>query len=153
MKAIVASRRADHEKWLREDPPRVIDSNGRPVREGMRPAPEWARGGALLGMGSSPGVARGRVRIVHDPSDGVRLAPGDILVAPYTDPAWTPLFVSVEAVVVEIGSLLSHASIVARELGIPSVVSLAGATRLLVEGEEVEVDGTRGTVRRIARMG
>jgi pyruvate,water dikinase len=70
-----------------------------------------------------------------------------VLVAPFTDPAWTPLFVPAAAVVVETGSLLSHASIVARELGLPSVVAVAGATRLLRDGQQVEVDGTHGRVR------
>jgi rifampicin phosphotransferase len=87
------------------------------------------------------------VRVLLDPSGGFDLRPGEILVAPFTDPAWTPLFVAAAAVVVETGSLLSHASIVARELGRPSVVAVPGVTRLLRDGQQVEVDGTRGLVR------
>jgi rifampicin phosphotransferase len=143
-------RRAEHTRWHAEDAPRIIDARGRPVREGLR-RPAAIRDGVLAGVGTSPGVARGPVRIVLDPTDGVRLRRGDVLVAPFTDPAWTPLFFSSAAVVVEVGSLLSHASIVAREVGIPSVVGLAGASRSLREGESVEVDGTRGTVRLLAR--
>jgi pyruvate,water dikinase len=88
---------------------------------------------------------------VRDPGAGARLDPGDVLVAPYTDPAWTPLFAGAAAVVVEVGSLLSHASIVARELGIPSVVAVAGATTALHDGDVVDVDGHAGTVRKLAQ--
>jgi phosphohistidine swiveling domain-containing protein len=149
LKGRVASRRADYERWQREDPPRLIDGKGRPVQEARAPT-AGVHDGVFWGIGSSPGLAKGRVRLVRDPTDGARLDPGAILVAPYTDPAWTPLFLSAGAVVVETGSLLSHASIVARELGIPSVVALSGATRHFTEGEEVEVDGTHGSVRRMA---
>jgi pyruvate,water dikinase len=143
----VAVRRSDHDRWQRADAPRVIDARERPVLEGM-PSEAEAEPGVLAGVGSSPGLARGRVRVVRDPSSGLRLRPGEVLVAPYTDPAWTPLFLTAAAVVVEVGSLLSHASIVARELGLPSVVAVPGATEALRDGDEVEVDGTRGTVRR-----
>jgi pyruvate,water dikinase len=149
-RTVVAQRRSDHARWQREDAPRVIDGRGRPIREGLRRLrPPDADPSLLVGLGSSPGRARGRVRHVPDPACGVSLQPGEVLVAPYTDPAWTPLFVPAAAVVVEIGSLLSHASIVAREMGIPSVVALRGASSQLRDGELVEVDGTRGTVRRL----
>lgn len=147
---LVAQRRADHLRWQHEDAPRIIDARGRPVREGLRRIrPAHADPRVLVGVGSSPGLARGRVRVVRDPSAGVSLLPGEVLVAPYTDPAWTPLFVPAAAVVVEIGSLLSHASIVAREMGIPSVVAVPRATEALADGELVEVDGTAGLVRRL----
>ncbi len=83
----------------------------------------------LKGDGGSPGIVRGRARIVLDPADARGLKPGDILVAPLTDPAWTPLFLPAAAVVVNVGALMSHAVIVSRELGIPCVVAIAGATR------------------------
>jgi pyruvate,water dikinase len=129
--------------------------------EGTIPDPStWsARGAAassstdgdeLVGIGAASGVARGRVRIVTDPADPRGLEPGEVLVAPLTDPAWTPLFLAAVAVVVDVGALQSHAAIVARELGIPAVVSVAGATSRLADGDLVEVDGNRGTVRRIA---
>jgi pyruvate,water dikinase len=89
------------------------------------------------------------VRVILDPAAGFELRPGEVLVAPFTDPAWTPLFVTAAAVVVETGSVLSHASIVARELGLPSVVAVPGACSLLLDGQVVEVDGTRGHVRLI----
>ncbi|HAQ24283.1 MAG TPA: phosphoenolpyruvate-utilizing protein, partial [Acidimicrobiaceae bacterium] len=75
------------------------------------------------------------------------LGPGDVLVAPITDPSWTPLFVPVEAVVVDTGGQMSHAVIVSRELGLPCVVSVTGATATIADGTLLEVDGTAGTVR------
>lgn len=100
----------------------------------------------LHGLGVCPGVARGAVRVVHDPSDPRALEPDDILVAPITDPAWTPLFLAVRGVVVEVGAQQSHAAIVARELGIPAVVGVTDATARLRDGQLVEVDGSTGTV-------
>ena len=91
-------------------------------------------------------MARGRARIVMDPADALNLEPGDVLVAPLTDPAWTPLFLPAAAVVVNVGALMSHAIIVSRELGIPCVVAVEGATERIPEGAMVEVDGTAGTV-------
>jgi rifampicin phosphotransferase len=143
----VARRREEHRRQKAQDPPRLIDARRRPIREMLRAAPPAVRDNELRGIASSPGVVRGRVRVVLDPSLGFELHPGEVLVAPFTDPAWTPLFVTAAAVVVETGSLLSHASIVARELGLPSVVAVPHATRLLADGQEVEVDGTHGLVR------
>jgi pyruvate,water dikinase len=100
----------------------------------------------LKGIAGCPGVARGRARVVLDPSDPRGLGPGEILVAPITDPSWTPLFVPADGVIVEVGAQMSHAVIVSRELGIPAVVSVTGATQALRDGALVEVDGDRGTV-------
>jgi len=86
------------------------------------------------------------VRVVHDPSEPGDIAPEDILVARYTDPSWTPLFSAVSGVVVEVGATVSHAVIVARELGVPCVTSVTDATRKLADGALVEVDGGAGTV-------
>jgi pyruvate,water dikinase len=103
----------------------------------------------LRGIAASPGQARGRVRIIRDPAASLEPRPGSILVATCADAAWTPLFAVAGAVVVETGGLLCPASIIARELGIPSVIAVPGATSELREGEQVEVDGTNGTVARI----
>lgn len=100
----------------------------------------------LVGVGTSPGRVVGRARIVSDPTR-VDLADGDVLVAANTDPGWTPVLSAVGAVVVEEGGLLNHCSIVARELGIPAVVGVRGATRRIPEGARITVDGDRGTVR------
>jgi pyruvate,water dikinase len=106
-------------------------------------------GDEMRGLGCSPGLVRGPVRIVTDPTTET-LAPGAILVAEHTDPGWIMVFPSARGVLVERGSLLSHAAIVARELGIPAVVSLPGITRWLNDGEWVEMDGAAGVVRRVA---
>lgn len=104
--------------------------------------------GDLRGTGCCSGVVRGRARVVTDPR-GVSLEPGDILVAERTDPGWILLLSAAAGVIVEHGSLLSHAAIVSRELGLPSVVSVPGATRRLREGETIELDGAKGTIRRL----
>ncbi len=100
----------------------------------------------VQGMGGSAGVATGIARIITDPSDPKGLEPGDILVAPITDPAWTPLFVPAAGVVVDVGATMSHAVIVSRELGIPCVVSATGATSRIPDGAEIRVNGDTGTV-------
>jgi rifampicin phosphotransferase len=105
-----------------------------------------AAGTVLGGIGGSAGTATGVARIIRDPSDPGDLGPGDILVAPITDPAWTPLFVPAAGVVVDTGGTVSHAVIVCRELGIPCVVSAAGATGMIPDGALVTVDGDAGTV-------
>ena len=103
-------------------------------------------GDVLTGVPGSPGSTQGRARIVLDPSNPPDLLPGDIMVAPITDPAWTPLFLAVEAVIVNVGAQISHAVIVSRELGIPCVVSVNEATTLIPDGAILEIDGTSGEV-------
>ncbi len=103
-------------------------------------------GDVLQGVGASAGVARGRARIVHDPSSIADFEPGEVLVAPQTDPSWTPLFMVSAAVVVDVGAMASHAMIVSRELGIPCAAGVVGASRRIPDGALVEVDGSTGTV-------
>ena len=103
------------------------------------------------GVATGTGVARGRARILRHPSEGVRLVPGEILVAPSTDPGWTPLFLKAGGLVVETGGYLSHGAIVAREFALPAVVNLPGVLSALADGDEVEVNGLTGTVRLLAR--
>jgi pyruvate,water dikinase len=105
-----------------------------------------ASGSIIQGIAGCPGIARGRARIVLDAGDPGDLGPGDVLVAPITDPSWTPLFLAAEAVVVDVGATMSHAVIVSRELGIPCVVSAVGATRSILDGAEIEVNGGTGVV-------
>lgn len=109
--------------------------------------PASAVGDVLVGLPGCPGVARGRARVVLDPADPGDLGPGDVLVAPITDPSWTPLFLAAEAVIVDVGAVMSHAVIVSRELGIPCVVSVTRATTSIPDGALVEVDGNAGVVR------
>jgi pyruvate,water dikinase len=109
-----------------------------------------ATGDVRHGLACSAGVVRGIVRVVVDPRSAT-LRAGEILVAERTDPGWVMLFPAAAGLVVERGSLLSHSAIVARELGLPAVVAMAGATRWLRDGDNVELDGSRGTVTRFGR--
>ena len=107
---------------------------------------EVVGGEAVKGVPGCPGVATGIARVVLDSHDPTALAPGDILVAPITDPSWTPLFVPAAGVVVDVGAPLSHAIIVSRELGIPCVVSATDATKRIPDGATIEVNGDTGVV-------
>ncbi len=104
--------------------------------------------GRVQGLGISPGLVRGRARVLRSLSDGALLEPGDILVARATDPSWTPLFARAGGLVLELGSVLSHGAVVAREYRLPGVVNVADATHLFQDGEELTVDGTAGVVWR-----
>ena len=113
------------------------------------PSPFGASIGAadtLAGTPGSHGTATGRARIVRGPGDFTRVQPGDILVCPYTDPAWTPLLRIAAGVVTETGGVLSHAAIVARERRIPAVLGVRSATARLHDGTTITIDGTTGTV-------
>lgn len=111
---------------------------------------EKSKGVELLrGTGASRGVVVGTVKVIRGPHQFHKLNPGDVLVCPSTNPAWTPLFSMASAVVAETGSVLSHAAIVAREYGVPAVMACGYATQTLVDGERVEVDGSTGIVRRM----
>tara|TARA_B100001245_G_scaffold184624_1_gene142647 strand:+ start:31 stop:1782 length:1752 start_codon:yes stop_codon:yes gene_type:complete len=103
-------------------------------------------GDSIQGMPGCPGVSEGRARVILDSHDPTALEPGDVLVAPLTDPSWTPLFVPAAGVVVDVGAALSHAIIVSRELGIPCVVSATDATKRIPDGARVRVDGDTGVV-------
>ena len=103
-------------------------------------------GTVLHGVGASGGTATGPVRVLRSVAELSRVRPGDVLLARGTDPAWTPLFPLIAAVVTETGGMLSHAAIVAREVGIPAVLAVPEAMERLEVGAEVRVDGERGTV-------
>jgi pyruvate,water dikinase len=107
--------------------------------------------GPLRGTAVSPGAAEAPVAVLRSPDEGDRMPTGAVLVAPATDPGWTPLFARAAAVVVEIGGLFSHAATVAREYGLPAVANVEGATDLLHDGDVVRVDGSRGVVEVISR--
>jgi phosphohistidine swiveling domain-containing protein/SAM-dependent methyltransferase len=115
-----------------------------PLRSEIRPAAP-ALGTTLSGIAVSGGSASGPARVILDPSDPRGLEPGDVLVCPITDPSWTPLFLAATAVVCDAGAIQSHAAIVARELGIPAVLSVPGITAI-PDGTQLHVDGTAGTV-------
>lgn len=100
----------------------------------------------IFGQGASPGECEGIVRVIMDPAIDATVLPGEILVAPYTDPAWTPLFLTASAAVVEVGSYLSHAGTIAREYGLPCVVDAENCTTRLKTGDRIRVNGSNGTV-------
>jgi pyruvate,water dikinase len=142
-------REAYYESLFDLEPPFVTHGAPPPVGEWPKRSTSGTLaepGTTLTGIAGCPGVARGRARVVLDPTDPRGLEPGDVLVAPITDPSWTPLFVPAAAVVVDVGAQITHAVIVSRELGLPCVVSVTGATRTIPDGALVEVDGTVGTV-------
>ena len=145
----IKEREAQYELLFDLEAPFVFAGDVPPLRtwSERETEPTPVAGGTVLeGIPGCPGSATGRARVVLDPSDPTALGPGDVLIAPITDPAWTPLFVPAAAVVVDVGAQLSHAVIVSRELGIPCVVSVTGGTRLIPDGAQVTVDGTTGTV-------
>jgi len=123
--------------------PRVLLSDGRALYGDTSGEPSL--GPTLAGTPVSPGVCVGVARVVHDPRT-VQLTPGDILVCRGTDPAWTPLFLAAAGLVTEVGGLMTHGAVVAREYGIPAVVGVRDATARLRTGDRVRVDGTRGSV-------
>jgi pyruvate,water dikinase len=110
----------------------------RPHKAGLPP-------GALAGSGVSAGLVAGRARVILRLEDA-NLDKGDILVAPFTDPGWTPLFPLAAGLVTEVGGLMTHGAVVAREYGIPAVVGVEGATRLIKDGQSIRVDGSQGWV-------
>lgn len=118
---------------------------GRPEVRSEGPAAAEAQGAVLTGLGTSPGKVEGRIRVVLDPSFA-DVESGEILVAPFTDPSWASIMYASEALVVEVGGALSHAAVVARELGIPCVMAVEQATTRLTTGDLVRIDGHAGTV-------
>jgi pyruvate,water dikinase len=101
--------------------------------------------GALAGIAVSVGTVEGRARVVTDMADAA-LAPGDILVTAFTDPSWTPAFVVASGLVTEVGGLMTHGAVIAREYGLPAVVGVPDATRLIRDGQRIRVNGTDGVV-------
>ncbi|MCZ4653865.1 PEP-utilizing enzyme [Gordonia amicalis] len=148
--ATIDERREWSEQLSELEPPFIIDGEIPPVTTWPKkkaPAVNVATtGDVLTGIGACPGTAEGIARVIFDPEDAPDLEPGEILVAPVTDPGWTPIFTSAEAVVVNVGSPLSHAAIVSRELGMPCVLAVKDATKRIVNGTKIAVDGTNGTV-------
>ena len=145
-KALVRERRA---QWAREAQrkqlPLLLVSDGRTFYAGAGAAQSTTDASVLVGSPVSPGVVEGIVHIVFEPH-GAELQPGEILVCPGTDPAWTPLFLTAGALVMELGGMMTHGSVVAREYGIPAVVGVTNATRRLQSGQRVRVDGSSGRV-------
>jgi phosphohistidine swiveling domain-containing protein len=125
--------------------PRIIDSRGKILRPPARETDE----GELLGEPISTGTVQGTIKVLHRP-DEKPVLPGEILVARATDPGWTPLFINASGVILEVGGMLQHGALVAREYGKPCVAGIEGATSILQDGQVVQVDGASGIVRLIA---
>lgn len=150
--AVLAERAAEFATLKDLEPPYFV-VHGQPIP----PISEWksrkdstgdaaAAGAVLTGIGGSPGVTTAKTRVILDIRDADQLEPGEVLVCPTTDPSWVPLFMLASAVVCEIGAPASHAIIVGRELGVPCVVSVAGARHSIPTGTTVTVDGSSGTI-------
>jgi rifampicin phosphotransferase len=124
-------------------PPRVLTSDGEVIAGAYRRQDVPA--GALVGLPVSSGTVEGRARIILDMAEA-DLEPGDILVTTYTDPSWSPLFVAIRGLVTEVGGLMTHGAVIAREYGLPAVVGVEQATRLIPDGQRIRVHGTDGYV-------
>jgi pyruvate,water dikinase len=151
---VVAERRNTLERAARLVPPASL---GAPLPAGFEQNPMFAKmfgfgaarpvtGNVVHGIGVSRGTFRGRARVVLDLDDADRVEPGDVLVCPFTAPPWTPLFAIAGAVVTDVGGVLSHSAIAAREYAIPCVSGTGSATRAIPDGAVVTVDGAAGTV-------
>ncbi|HEY1653461.1 MAG TPA: rifamycin-inactivating phosphotransferase [Acidimicrobiales bacterium] len=140
---LISERRDLFRSYQALTPPRVSTSEGEVVAGAYRR--DEVPAGALVGLPVSSGVTEGRARVILDMAEA-DLEPGDILVTAYTDPSWTPLFVSVAAVVTEVGGLMSHGAVIAREYGLPAIVGVEDATRLIRDGQRIRVNGTDGYV-------
>ena len=148
---VAAARRDLYDReTARRHVPRVLLSDG--TEPEARSAPTPAADGALVGTAASAGTVTGPARVVLEPA-GAYLAPGEILVAPSTDPGWTPLFLTAGGLVMEMGGANSHGAVVAREYGIPAVVGVPAATSSIVTGQAITVDGTHGFVTSVPPTG
>ena len=140
---LIAARKEAHEAYRALTPPRVLTSEGEAL------AGAWRRddvpAGALTGLAVSAGTVEGRARVILDMADA-EVEPGDILVTAFTDPSWSPLFVAVKGLVTEVGGLMTHGAVIAREYGLPAVVGVERATTLIQDGQRIRVHGTEGYV-------
>jgi pyruvate,water dikinase len=144
--SVVRERRADYEHELgRRHVPRILLSDGTEPTAGEESSADSSSDGALRGTPASPGVITGPARVILDPT-GAHLEPGEILVAPSTDPGWTPLFLTAGGLVMEMGGAMSHGAVVAREYGIPAVVGVPDATESIITGQRITVDGSAGAI-------
>jgi pyruvate,water dikinase len=144
MQELAHARREEYETNKSRPWPDII-RDGQEIYAEAAVSTETVEGG-LCGVAGSPGIVTGVARVIRGPEEFGKLQKNDILVAPLTNPVWTPLFAVAGAVITEVGGILSHGAIVAREYGIPAVLSVAGATKQVREGQRITVDGNRGLV-------
>jgi pyruvate,water dikinase len=140
---LIRRRRDAFRSYETLTPPRVLTSDGEALTGAYRR--DDVPAGALVGLPVSAGIVEGRARVMLDLA-GAEVEPGDILVTAYTDPSWTPLFVAIKGLVTEVGGLMTHGAVIAREYGLPAVVGVERATRLIRDGQRIRVHGTDGYV-------
>lgn len=140
---IITERKADNEVFEKLTPPRVMTSDGEVISAEYDNAnvPQ----GALIGVAASAGIIEGRARVILS-LENAAFEQGDILVTAFTDPSWTSVFVSIKGLVTEVGGMMTHGAVVAREYGLPAVVSVENATRLIKDGQRIRVNGSKGYV-------
>ncbi len=140
---IICKRKEEYKSFKKLTPPRVITSEGEIIAGEYKL--ENLPAGAMAGLPVSSGVIEGRARVILSMEDA-NLEDGDILVTTFTDPSWTPLFVSLKGLVTEIGGLMTHGAVIAREYGLPTVVGVENATKMIKDGQRIRVNGTEGYV-------
>ncbi|WP_151736950.1 phosphoenolpyruvate synthase [Paenibacillus tengchongensis] len=140
---IISARREEYKHYAKLTPPRVMTSEGEIIAGKYKR--DHLPSGALAGLAVSSGVIEGRARVLMNMEDA-DLGEEDILVTSFTDPSWTPLFVSIQGLVTEVGGLMTHGAVIAREYGLPAVVGVENATRLIQDGQRIRVNGTEGYV-------
>ena len=140
---LIGQRKDAFRSYQALTPPRVLTSEGEVVAGAYRR--DDLPAGALVGLAVSAGTVEGRARVIHDMSEA-DVEAGDILVTACTDPSWSPLFVAIAGLVTEVGGLMTHGAVIAREYGLPAVVGVEQATRLILDGQRIRVNGTHGYV-------
>ena len=141
---LIAQRKDAFRSYQALTPGRVLTSDGE-ILDGSYRRDDFPAG-ALVGLAVSAGTIEGRARVILDMAKA-DLEPGDILVTAFTDPSWTPLFVAIKGLVTEVGGLMTHGAVIAREYGLPAVVGVLDATRLIQDGQRIRLDGTNGYVQ------
>jgi rifampicin phosphotransferase len=140
---IISKRKDEYKFYEKLTPPRVITSDGEIITGEYKR--EHLPADAMVGIPVSSGVIEGRARVIFNMEDA-DLEDGDIVVTSFTDPSWTPLFVSIKGLVTEVGGLMTHGAVIAREYGLPAVVGVESATKLIKDGQRIRVNGTEGYV-------
>lgn len=140
---IISKRKEEYKLYEKLTPPRVITSQGEIITGAYKR--ENLPSQAIVGLPVSSGVIEGRARVILN-MEKANLSDGDILVTSFTDPSWTPLFVGIKGLVTEVGGLMTHGAVIAREYGLPAVVGVENATRLIKDGQRIRVHGTEGYI-------
>lgn len=141
---LIRRRRQAFHSYQALTPPRVLTSDGEALTGTYRR--DELPTGALIGLPASAGTVEGRARVILDMAEA-DLQPGDILVTTHTDPSWSPLFVAASGLVTEVGGMMTHGAVIAREYGLPAIVGVEHATQLVRDGQQIRVNGTEGYLK------